>query len=254
VTIRQLLLHTSGLPGSTQSYAAAKGKKEIVARALAEPLVAEPGSKMEFSNIGFILLGEIVERISGKTLDQFARERLFAPLWMGDSLFNPPQNLRTRIAPTENDTAIRKRLVLGEVQEPIAWAMGGVAGNAGLFSTASDLAAFCQMMLNGGQYAHQRLLTRSTIAQFTRAVKIGETTRALGWEVPNDPSKAGKYFSARSYGHGGFTGTSMWIDPEKELFVILLTNRVHPSVDNEKINAVRPAVHDAVFESLGFKP
>jgi CubicO group peptidase (beta-lactamase class C family) len=225
-----------------------------LAQALAEPLVAEPGNKIEYSDIGFILLGEIVERVSGKTLDQFARERIFAPLGMGDAQFNPPKSLRARIAPTENDTTFRKRLVHGEVHDQNAWAMGGVAGDAGLFSTAADLATFCQMLLNGGQYAHQRLLSRSTIAQFTKAVKVGEMSRTLGWDVPSEQSQSGKYFSAKSYGHLGYTGTSIWIDPEKELFVILLTNRVHPSAENEKIKDVRPAVHDALLEALGLKP
>jgi beta-glucosidase-like glycosyl hydrolase/CubicO group peptidase (beta-lactamase class C family) len=254
VTVRQLLLHTSGLPGWKQYFLTAKGKKEILAKALAEPLVAEPGTKIEYSDIGFILLGEIVERVSGKTLDQFARERIFAPLGMGDAQFNPPKNLRARIAPTENDTTFRKRLVHGEVHDQNAWAMGGVAGDAGLFSTAADLATFCQMLLNGGQYAHQRLLSRGTIAQFTKAEKVGDTARTLGWDVPSEQSQSGKYFSAKSYGHLGYTGTSIWIDPEKALFVILLTNRVHPSSDNEKIKDVRPAVHDALLEALGLKP
>ncbi|MCL5288799.1 MAG: serine hydrolase [Acidobacteria bacterium] len=254
VTVRQLLLHTSGLPGWKQYFLTAKNKKEILALALAEPLVSEPGTKIEYSDIGFILLGEIVERVSGKSLDQFARERIFAPLGMSDSQFNPPKNLRVRIAPTEDDTMFRQRLVHGEVHDQNSWAMGGVAGDAGLFSTAADLAAFCQMLLNGGQYAHQRLLSRSMIAQFTRAVRVGEMSRALGWDVPSEQSQSGKYFSARSFGHLGYTGTSIWIDPEKEMFVILLTNRVHPSAENEKIKAVRPAVHDAVFEALGLKP
>jgi beta-glucosidase-like glycosyl hydrolase/CubicO group peptidase (beta-lactamase class C family) len=251
VTVRHLLLHSSGLPDYRRYYLETKGKKEIVARALAEPLVAEPGTKIEYSDIGFILLGEIVERVSGKSLDQFARERIFAPLGMNDSLFTPSKNLRTRIAPTENDKEFRKRLVHGEVHDPNAWAMGGVAGHAGMFTTGADLAAFCQMMLNGGIYAHQRLLAQSTVAQFTRITTINGTGRTLGWDVPSDSSQSGRYFSARSYGHLGYTGTSMWIDAEKELFVILLTNRVFPSTENEKIKDVRPAVHDAILEALG---
>ena len=254
LTVRQLLLHTSGLPGWRQYYAEAKGKKEILAKALAEPLVSEPGTKVEYSDIGFILLGEIVERISGKPLDQFVRERLFTPLGMSDSQFNPPKNLLPRIAPTENDTTFRKRLVHGEVRNQNAWAMGGVAGDAGLFSTAADLATFSQLLLNGGIYAHQRLLSRSLINQFTKAVRVGDTSHALGWDVPSVNSQSGKYFSAKSYGHLGGTGTSIWIDPGKELFVILLTNRMHPAAENEKIKDVRPAVHDAVFEALGLKP
>ena len=130
--------------------------------------------------------------------------------------------------------------------------MGGIAGHAGLFSTAGDLAAFCQMMLNGGIYAHHRLLKRATVEEFTSAQPLAKNTRALGWVVPTEPSASGKYFSARSFGHAGFTGTSIWCDPEKDLFVVLLTNRVHPVRTNEKIQQVRPLLHDAVAEALGF--
>jgi len=129
--------------------------------------------------------------------------------------------------------------------------MGGVAGHAGLFSTAPDVAAFAQMILNGGIYGHDRLLSRSVVRQFTTRVTVGDSTRTLGWDVPSEPSSSGRYFSAKSFGHTGFTGTSLWIDPERKLFVILLTNRVHPTRFNEKIRQVRPALHDAIFEALG---
>jgi CubicO group peptidase (beta-lactamase class C family) len=129
--------------------------------------------------------------------------------------------------------------------------MGGVAGHAGLFSTVSDIAAFSQMLLNGGIYGHSRMLRRSTIQQFTFRHAIGDSARALGWDVPVPPSSSGEYFSGKSFGHLGFTGTSLWIDPEHDLFVILLTNRVNPARANEKIRQVRPALHDAVFQALG---
>jgi CubicO group peptidase (beta-lactamase class C family) len=170
---------------------------------------------------------------------------------MKDSLFNPPKSLRSQIAPTENDTVYRKRLLQGEVDDENAWAMGGVAGHAGLFSTAGDVAAFAQMLLNGGIYGHHRLLRRATIQQFTARQAIGDSSRALGWDVPMQPSSSGEYFSAKSFGHLGFTGTSLWIDPERDLFVVLLTNRVNPARANEKIRQVRPALHDAVFQALG---
>jgi len=173
---------------------------------------------------------------------------------MKDSLFNPLKTLRARIAPTENDTSFRKRLLQGEVHDENAWAMGGVAGQAGLFSTAADLAAFCQTLLNGGIYAHQRLLRRSTIDPFTAGQSLASGIRALGWNVPTEGSSSGRYFSSRSYGHTGYTGTSIWIDPEKELFVVLLTNRVHPTRENDKIRQVRPALHDAVVTALGLVP
>ncbi|MGA2510503.1 MAG: serine hydrolase, partial [Candidatus Acidiferrales bacterium] len=149
------------------------------------------------------------------------------------------------------DTTYRKRLVWGEVDDENAYAMGGVAGHAGLFSTAQDIAVFAQMILNGGIYGHDRLLARSTIREFTSRVAIGDSARTLGWDVPSEPSSSGRYFSAKSFGHTGFTGTSLWIDPERKLFVILLTNRVHPTRANDKIRQVRPALHDAIFEALG---
>ena len=250
VTVRNLLTHTSGLPAYIKYFLEVKGKSEILKRIFAEPLVAEPGTQTTYSDLGIILMGEILERVTGRPLDQLARERIFMPLGMKDSMYNPPKSLMARIAPTENDTVFRKRLAQGEVHDENAWAMGGVAPHAGLFSTAPDLAIFCQMMLNGGMYAHQRVLRRSTIALFTTAEKIAGGTRTLGWMVPTEGGSSGKYFSGKSYGHTGFTGTSVWIDPEKELFVVLLTNRVHPTRENNKIREVRPVVHDAVVEAL----
>jgi len=262
VTLRHLLTHTSGLPAhqdyfqtiESRTLGSPEGKREVLARIFAEPLGYEPGTKSEYSDLGFILVGEIVERATGRSLDALARERIFAPLGMKDSSFHPPKSLRARIAPTENDAAFRKRLVRGEVHDENAWAMGGVAGNAGMFSTAADLAAFCQMLLHGGIYAHQRLLHRATIELFTAPQTLAASTRALGWTVPTEGSSSGRYFPSHSYGHTGFTGTSVWVDPEKELFVILLTNRVYPTRENERIQQVRPAVHDAVVEALGLVP
>jgi CubicO group peptidase (beta-lactamase class C family) len=172
---------------------------------------------------------------------------------MRDSFFNPSRRLRARIAPTEYDASFRKRLIVGEVHDENAWAMGGVAGHAGLFSTASDIAAFAQMLLNGGIYAHRRILARATIQEFTRRQTVGDSARALGWDVPVPPSMSGRYFSPRSFGHLGFTGTSLWIDPDRQLFVILLTNRVHPTRDNRQIRDVWPALHDAIIEALGIE-
>lgn len=250
VTVRMLLLHAAGLAAHREFFQQAKSKRAVTDRVIAEPLEREPGTQIEYSDLGFILLGEIVETLTGETHDEFARRRIFAPLGMIDSQFNPPKKLRARTAPTEKDTAWRKRLIHGEVHDDNAWAMGGVAGQAGLFSTAGDIAAFAQMMLNGGIYAHHRLLARSTVAEFTARREIGDSARALGWDVPVAPSSSGRYFSNQSYGHIGFTGTTLWIDPERELFVVLLTNRVHPTRANDKIREVRPAVHDAVVEAL----
>lgn len=251
VTLRTLLLHDSGLPDHRDFYKDAKGHDAVLARVLAEPLVREPGTKVEYSDLGFILLGEIVERLTGESLDTFAKREIFDTLGMDRSMFNPPRKLREDIAPTEMDSTFRKRLVWGEVHDENAWAMGGIAGHAGIFSTAPDIAAFAQMILNGGIYGHERLLAYSTIRQFTAHQTIAGSARTLGWDVPEEPSSSGRYFSPASFGHTGFTGTSLWIDPERKLFVVLLTNRVNPTRANEKIRQVRPALHDAIFEGLG---
>lgn len=251
VTVRMLLLHESGLPGIRRYYLDTKGHDAILARAMAEPLVHEPGTQVEYSDVGFMLLGSIVERLTGQTLDEFASAKIFKPLGMESTMFHPPKSLREDIAPTEDDTTFRKRMIWGEVHDENAWAMGGVAGQAGLFSTAPDVAVFAQMLLNGGIYGHSRILDRATIHEFTQRVNIGNSARTLGWDVITEPVHTGKYFSPSAYGHYGFTGTSLWIDPQNDLFIILLTNRVHPTRANEKIRLVRPAVHNAVFEALG---
>jgi beta-N-acetylhexosaminidase len=251
VTVRMLLLHDSGLPDHRDFYKDAKGREAMLARVLAEPLVHEPGTQVEYSDLGFILLGDIVERLTGESLDTYAKREIFQQLGMDRSMFNPPRKLREDIAPTELDSDYRKRLIWGEVHDENAWAMGGIAGNAGLFSSAEDIATFAQMILNGGVYEYERLLARSTIQQFTARQTIGKSARTLGWDVPEEPSSSGRYFSAKSFGHTGFTGTSLWIDPERNLFVVLLTNRVNPTRANDKIRQVRPALHDAIFEGLG---
>ena len=251
VTVRHLLTHTSGLPAHREYFKLAKTRRELLALAMAEPLDAEPGAQSVYSDIGFILLGEILERLTGRLLDRTAQERIFAPLGMASTTFHPAAELRARIAPTENDAEFRKRVLCGEVHDENAWVMGGAAGHAGMFSTAGDLAIFCQMMLNGGVYAHQRVLRRSTIEQFTAADSLSNNTRTLGWNAPTPNSSSGRYFSQHSFGHTGYTGTSMWIDPEKQLFIVLLTNRVHRTRKNDKIQQVRPTVHDSIVEVLG---
>jgi CubicO group peptidase (beta-lactamase class C family) len=197
------------------------------------------------------MLGEIVQRLTGVTLDEYAKQHILAPLGMDASLFSPPRKFWPTIAPTENDLDFRKRLMQGEVHDENAWAMGGVSGHAGLFSTAGDTAIFAQMILNGGIYAHHRLLARATLQEFTARQAIGDAARTLGWDVVTQPSSSGHYFSPGSFGHTGFTGTSLWIDPERGLFVVLLTNRVNPTRANEQIRQLRPAVHDAILQALG---
>jgi beta-glucosidase-like glycosyl hydrolase/CubicO group peptidase (beta-lactamase class C family) len=251
VTVRHLLTHTSGLPPFKEYWRTSKNKQDTLAKIFAEPLDYEPGTKEIYSDLGIILMAEIIERLTGRKLDDLAKDYIFAPLAMKDTMYRPPKKIWPTIAPTEIDNNLRHRLVQGEVHDENAFAIGGVSGHAGVFSAAPDLAAFCQMLLNGGEYAHQRVLRRATIAQFTAPQQLSGGTRTLGWAVPTEGGSSGHYFSAHSFGHTGFTGTSIWIDPDRQLFVVLLTNRVHPTRENTKIQQVRPALHDAVMQALG---
>jgi CubicO group peptidase (beta-lactamase class C family) len=253
VTVAHLLTHSSGLPAHQDYFLTLKSRSQILARASAEPLVYDPGAKSIYSDIGFILVAGIIERLTGRPIDELAQERIFVPLGMTDTMFRPPKPLGARIAATERISGARKRTLHGEVHDENAAAMGGIAGHAGMFSSAPDLAVFCQTMLNGGVYAHQRILRRETVTQFTSPAPLAKNTRTLGWNVPTEPSSSGRYFSNRSFGHTGFTGTSIWIDPQKDLFVVLLTNasRTHTNHDDDEIRRLQPAIHNAVVESLG---
>jgi beta-N-acetylhexosaminidase len=252
VTVRHLLTHTSGLPAFKEYWRTSKSKQDTLTKIFAEPLEYEPGTKEIYSDLGIILMAEIIERLTGRKLDDLANSFLFSPLGMKDSMYKPPKKLWPTIAPTEFDKNLRHRLVQGEVHDENAFAIGGVSGHAGVFSSAPDLAALCQMLLNGGVYAHQRILRRATVAQFTTPQQLSGGTRTLGWAVPTPGGLSGNYFSVHSYGHTGFTGTSIWIDPDRQLFVVFLTNRVHPTRENQKIQQVRRDLHDAVMQALGF--
>ena len=254
VTVRHLLTHTSGLPPFKEYWRTSKSKQDTLTKIFAEPLEYEPGTKEVYSDLGIILMAEIIERLTGRTLDDLAKSFIFSPLGMKDSMYKPPKKLWPTIAPTEIDNNFRHRLIQGEVHDENAFALGSVSGHAGVFSTAPDLAALCQMLLNGGVYAHQRILRRTTVAQFTMPQQLSGGTRTLGWAVPTSGGLSGHYFSAHSFGHTGFTGTSIWIDPEpdRQLFVVFLTNRVHPTRENQKIQQVRRDLHDAVMQALGF--
>jgi CubicO group peptidase (beta-lactamase class C family) len=256
VLVKDLLAHSGGLLWWTDFYKQFEGKPPEEARRgylgkiYAMPLDYEPRSKMVYSDLGILLLGEILERITGKTLEAMAQEEIFEPLSMDETFYRPDPSLLKRIAPTEKDEW-RGRVVHGDVHDENAYGLGGVAPHAGVFSTARSLARFAQMMLNGGAYGGKRILNAETIALFTRRANlVPGSSRALGWDTPSEPSAAGKLFSSSSYGHTGFTGTSLWIDPERELFAILLTNRVHPTRENRKIFELRPAFHDAVQRAV----
>jgi serine-type D-Ala-D-Ala carboxypeptidase len=248
VTLQMLLAHSSGLPAYHRIYEKARTPEEVMAACCASPLESEPGSRAEYSDIGFILLGAALERIAGEKLDAFCRREIFAPIGMTETQFNPPLSLRERTSPTEDDRRFRHRVVQGEVNDENAYVLGGVAGHAGMFSTAVDMARFGCVMLNGGG----PILRRETVALFTtRQGMPSGTSRALGWDTPSQPSQSGTYFSARSFGHLGFTGTSLWCDPQRELCIVLLTNRTWPDRSSQMIKQVRPAFHDAVVKSVG---
>jgi CubicO group peptidase (beta-lactamase class C family) len=231
VTIRQLLTHTSGLPAGRDIWRITRSPLEARAAVVNSSLEARPGSRYIYSDLGADLLGLLVEVVSGEPLDKFLERRVFAPLGMNHTFFRPADSLRYRVAPTEV-TPPRGYPLRGEVHDENAYALGGVAGHAGLFSTAADLSVFAQMMLNGGEYNGVQIISRPTVELFTSRA-VGH--RALGWDTAEGDYGSGRYLGPTAYGHTGFTGTSMWIDPERQMFVILLTNRVHAA------RALRPA-------------
>jgi beta-N-acetylhexosaminidase len=264
VTIRHLLLHNSGLAAYAPLWRELQGREQYRRRIAGMSLEYDPGTRTVYSDFGIILLGFIIEQVSGRPLDVFLRDRLFRPLGMRDTGFNPlqwpwgtiiidgdseqartaPEPILQRIAPTEVDTVFRKRHVRGQVHDENAFALGGVAAHAGLFSSARDMAIFAQLMLNRGYFGGQRFIDPATVDLFTRR-QGSVSSRALGWDTPEGASSAGSYFSPSSYGHTGFTGTSIWIDPDRDVFVVLLTNRVNPTRDNQRHAALRRDVADA---------
>jgi CubicO group peptidase (beta-lactamase class C family) len=247
ITLRLLLAHSSGLPAYEKLFLRAQTRAELLAAAFQTPLVTNPGTRAEYSDIGFILLGNVLERLADEPLDRFCQREIFGPLGMSRTAFNPPQSWRSSILPTADDLTFRHRLIQGEVQDENASVLGGVAGHAGLFSCAEDLAMFANAMLHGGN----PILRPETLSAFTQRESLpAGTSRALGWDTPSQPSQSGKYFSHASFGHLGYTGTSLWIDPQRNLSVSLLTNRTWPDCGNQAIRQFRPLFHDAIIEAL----
>ncbi len=247
VTFRMLLAHSSGLPAYEKLFLRAQNREDLLRSAFATELGASPGSRSEYSDVGFIILGVALERLADERLDSFCQREIFGPLAMSHTTFNPPSTLRESIPPTADDRTFRHRIIQGEVQDENACVLGGVASHAGLFSTADDQARFAHSMLNGGH----PILRPETVKLFTRRETAPEgTSRALGWDTPSAPSQSGKHFGPRSFGHLGYTGTSLWIDPDRQLSITLLTNRTWPDCQNQAIKQVRPAFHDAVVQAL----
>jgi serine-type D-Ala-D-Ala carboxypeptidase len=251
VTFRMLLAHSSGLPAYVKLFEQAHTRDALVAAALATPLEATPDTRTAYSDIGFILLGAALEKLAGESPDTFSTREIFGPLTMTATGFCPPRAQRNAMPPTHDASDFRRRIVQGEVNDENASVMGGAAGHAGLFAPAADVARFAECMLSGGR----PILRPETVALFTkRQDSPPGTSRALGWDTPSQPSQSGKYFSPRSFGHLGYTGTSLWIDPERRLSVTLLTNRTWPDRSSQPIKEVRPRFHDAVVEALEARP
>ncbi len=247
VTLRMLLAHSSGLPAYEKLFLRARTRPELLEAAFSTPLAHEPGAHAEYSDIGFIVLGVALERLVDESLDRYCQREVFGPLGMTSTTFNPTAELRPTIPPTADDRSFRHRIVQGEVQDENASVLGGVAGHAGLFSSAQDVATFAHAMLKGGD----PILRPATLSLFTARESSPEgTSRGLGWDTPSAPSQSGRYFSPRSFGHLGYTGTSLWIDPERNVSVTLLTNRTWPDSTNQAIKQIRPRFHDAILEAL----
>jgi CubicO group peptidase (beta-lactamase class C family) len=249
VTVRHLLTHAGGLPAWRPLYKESESPQAALALAIATPLDTMPGIRMVYSDLGAIILGEVVARATGQSFETFLRQQVLEPLGMRETMFRPPESLRGRIAPTEIDPW-RQRHLRGEVHDENAFALGGVSSHAGLFGTANDLVRLARMFLDGGALDGRRFLATSTIDLFTSVQDSTLSHRALGWETPNGSNSAGRQMSKRSFGHTGFTGTSFWVDRERGVFVILLSNRVNPTREHRGITGVRTAVADAVIGAV----
>ena len=235
VTIAQLLLHSSGLTADNAEAEYKDGREKALERIAALKLEAPPGTRFKYSDVGFIVLGELVEKLSGQSVDRFAQLHVFDPLKMTDTGFKPGDTLKTRIAPTGKRDG---KIILGEVHDPRSFRMGGVAGHAGLFAPADDLARYCRMLLRNGELDGTRVLKTESVKLFTEAHEVHNGKRSYGWDVDTSYSaqRGDGFTKGEGFGHTGFTGTSIWIDPKSQTAIIILTNRVHPA---DKGNATR---------------
>jgi CubicO group peptidase (beta-lactamase class C family) len=262
VTVRHLLTHSSGLPAHRPLWLQSSGAHSALRLVEGTPLDTTPGTRMVYSDLGAIVLGEVIERVYHRRLDRLATQRIFRPLAMRSTGFRPAPRRFWRIAATEYDSTWRKRILRGQVHDENAAWLGGIAGHAGLFGSAADLLRFGEWLVDetarrrDGQTARRNAASRPSVLpsvarEFTRRQEIVPgSSRALGWDTPSSGSSAGHLLSADSFGHTGFTGTSIWIDPSRELVIVLLTNRVHPTRNNPRIGPLRVAVADRVVELL----
>ncbi len=258
MTIRNLLTHTSGLPAFKPYDEITHNPDSLAALLFNTPLDTLPGVRMVYSDIGAYMMGRVLQAITGQTLDAYLHDHVFVPAGMLETMYNPPASLLPRIAPTEFDPK-RGGLLHGKVHDERAYYLGGVSAHAGLFSSAHDLTRFAQMYLNDGVIDGKRVLPAREIAEFTRYADSTFSDRGIGWQKPDlagmkyaspSASWAGEHMSSRAFGHTGFTGTSIAIDPAHDVFIILLTNRVDPTRNNTKITGVRRQLADAVMSTI----
>jgi serine-type D-Ala-D-Ala carboxypeptidase len=252
VTPRMLLAHCSGLPAYAPLYKTCATATEVLEACMRMPLETIPGTHAAYSDIGFILLGHLLEQIAGERLDSFCQREVFAPLGMSSTMYCPPAELRGSIPPTACKENFRGRILQGEVHDGNCWRLGGVSGHAGLFSTVPDILRLADCLLDRGR----NIFRPETISTFTtRQMMPPSSSWALGWDTPTAPSSSGALFSANSVGHLGYTGTSLWIDFDKQVAIVLLTNRTYPGDEaaiSETIKSVRPRFHDALMRELGW--
>lgn len=247
-TIRSLLTHSSGLTAWLPFYRDHTGRQEFQHAICSLPLEYPPDTHAIYSDLGFMLLGFAIENAGGRSFETQATQ-LLGSITAAPLLFNPPAELRPSVAPTENDPWRGRRLV-GEVHDENCWALGGAAGHAGLFGTAKAVGEFARAVLNGAEGADGRLAARETIRLFIKRAGHATGSRALGWDTMLSTSSCGASMSSSAFGHTGFTGTSLWIDPKRQVYVVFLTNRVNPTRENAAIQVIRPALHDAVLLAL----
>ena len=252
VTLYNLMVHNSGLQAWRKYYEICDSPKCELDSIFSAPLVYRTGDSTIYSDLGLITMGKVIENVTNTSLDKYVDSVFFKPLGMKNTMYNPPQAVWGKVVPTEVDSQWKKtyRAVKGRVHDENAATLGGVSGHAGLFSTASDLVKILQMELNGGIYGGTRYLLEETIKQFTKR-QSDQSSRGIGWDTKSSESSfSGKYTSAKTFLHTGFTGTSVVVDPDKKVIVVFLTNRVYPTRNSSKIFKIRPAVHNAIFQSL----
>jgi serine-type D-Ala-D-Ala carboxypeptidase len=252
IRVRHLLAHNSGLPAYVEFFRTSATPAELLKACMGLEIEAEPGTRGEYSDPGFILLGKALEAALGETLDTFAQREIFKPLGMRATCYCPASEIWETIPPTEEDETFRHRRIQGEVQDENAWVLGGVAGHAGLFSSVPDVLRFADEVIESADRnsAKNNLFQPTTVEMFGKRQGPADSSRALGWDTPSANSSSGRYFSPHSIGHLGYSGCSLWIDLNARIAVVLLTNRTWPNRENQLIRQVRPAFHDAIRQAL----